>query len=344
MVVKRDYETVSYKTYTTKQSFTVWDYHDLENIQNDLIIEFSTQEWDEIITKLIKKLSNFPDNYLKNQGDSKVQKELTELLCIVTPELILKANAISEKMDSGYRFCLLKGQRFFELDEKIRDLFILGFSCLVGTPTITDKISQTILWPIRPETDGQYTLQNTTFSQRAGEAAYHTDTQYFENPEKYVSLWCISPDKDGGGISGLIDGRKIIEKVANMYGKDVIDTLSYPVYPFRVPSVFTAGGTDLDVEIYYASILNTADTKQPLIRYRKETLDKGINAEKVSLNNSQKHALACLEKVINDTSLEFTYFLKKGDVVFINNHELLHKRTHFDDLTRFLVRVRLNPK
>lgn len=327
-----------------KEQPVVWDLLTLKKAGDDLFVEFSIEEWEIIREQLEKELCALPDWFLKKQNDAEVQRELVSLLKELSPILIKKAEMVLEKMDSKYRFCILKGLSFFELDDKARDLFMLGFSCLVGSPTATDKINGTILWPVRPELETLDTVKNTTFSQRTGEAAYHTDTQYFKNPEKYMSLWCLNPSKDGGGVSGLIDGRKVIENIEKIGGRRTIKILTDQVYPFRVPSVFTSKGIDSDIEIYYGAILSTRDSEYPLIRYRKETLDKGLVADIKSLSFKQTEALGCVEKVLADRSLEFEYFLKKGEVMFANNHELLHKRTHFDDIERYLVRIRLTPK
>ena len=271
-----------------KQSIAVWDSTTLKDADAKLMVQVSKQEWQAIKSKLEEKLFNLPDTYLKQQDDTAIQESLANLLKELCPELAQKASLVLEKMDSGYRFCILKGFRFTELDEKSSKLLMLGFSCLVGSPTATDKVTKTVLWPVRPEK--LHTVENTTFSQRTGEAAYHTDTQYFENPEKYMSLWCLNPDRNGGGKSGLLDGRKVIEEIKKRYGNDVTQTLSDITYPFRVPSVFTAQGNDAQTEVYYGSILNTTNKTKPLIRYRKETLDKGMSAGATNLDEQHRHA------------------------------------------------------
>lgn len=323
-----------------KQSIIQWDNRVIEEARSEVIIEISAQEWDNIVLNLRKKLSELSDEYLKQQADTSTHQELRALFANLSPELVHIAKLVSEKIQSGYRFCILRGLRFHAVDAKVRDLLILGFSCLIGTPSATDKIKKIVLWPVKPEST--HAVENTTFSQRIGEAEYHTDTQYFEKPEKYMSLWCINPDKNGGGESGLLDGRMLLKEIEKRYGHDVINVLTRPVFPFRVPSVFTNKGNDENAEIYYGSIFDLSNNSKPFIRYRRETLEKGVIAAGISLSKEQMYALQCVENVIQDTNLEFKCLLEKGDVIFADNHELLHMRTYFDDLERFLIRVRFN--
>jgi hypothetical protein len=318
----------------------VWDSDILKNTQGQIVVKISDKEWATIAPKLEEVLLGIPNDWCELQSETDFQNRLADVIENSCPVLSQKAMAVSEKINGGYRFCLLQGLKFDELDEKSRGLLILGFCCMIGKPTYTDKVKRTVLWPVKPEE--VQTVKNTTFSQRTGEAAYHTDTQYLEKPEKYMSLWCVNPDRNGGGVSGLLDGRKVISEIIERYGSDVIETLSNSLFPFRVPSVFTSRGDDTNTEIFYGPIINSVDATKPLIRYRKETLEKGLTAKGEVLGDSQKYALDCIENVLQDSNLEFRHFLKKGDVIFADNHELLHMRTYFDDMERFLIRVRFN--
>ncbi len=342
MVFKLDNKTLSRESDITNELAIVWDFELLNDVKNELFLEFTLDEWTTIVEKLEDIKFGFPVLLSENHGDSKIQEKLAAMLREFFPELTQKLSVIPRLLESKYRFCVIRGLRFHELEKVSRDFLILSVTSLIGSPTATDKVNKIVLWPVKPEI--KPSVSNTTFSQRTGEAAYHTDTQYFNNPENYMSLWCVTPDKDGGGVSGLVDGRKVVEEIEHRYGEDVLKTLSDPVYPFRVPSIFTAKGDDENKEVYYGAILNLADSGQPLIRYRKETLDKGMSAAAFVLTAAQEHALTSIEEVLNDKKLEFAYLLDEGDVMFANNHELLHNRSHFEDLDRFLIRVRFNPK
>ena len=182
-------------------------------------------------------------------------------------------------------------------------------------------------------------VKNLTFSQTLGEAAYHTDTQYFSAPEEMFGLWCLQPDKNGDGVSGLVDGRYIVEELSKTNeGRQMLATLMHTEFPFRVPSVFTASGTDDTVEVFMAPILS----EEPFIRYRRETLDKGVAATGKQLEPNQLEAINHLDKQLFKDGVAYSFLIKSEEVAFANNYELLHSRSDFQDPERHLIRVRMN--
>jgi len=59
---------------------------------------------------------------------------------------------------------------------------------LHGNPTATDQ--KQVIWDVKArQRDSAYF---STFSETDGEAAYHTDTQYFPEPEPIFLLYCMS--------------------------------------------------------------------------------------------------------------------------------------------------------
>lgn len=258
---------------------------------------------------------------------------MSELIEKNLPSLCVLWKLIKQRINSGLRFVIVDGIGFEEMEEDARTNFILWFCYLVWLPSPTDKIRKQIAWDVKARKTSH---SNTTFSEHDGEAEYHTDSQFYSDPEKYFSLWTVQHARDGGGISGLIDGRKLIQFLENE-SQEALSTLRNELFPFRVPSVFTKDGHDGCIEVLQAPIL----WEIPIIRYRKDTLQKWILATS-QLSPSQECALKVLESAIHNGNFSLNFFLKKGDVIFANNHELLHSRSSFTDHWRHLVRVRMN--
>ncbi len=131
--------------------------------------------------------------------------------------------------------------------------------------------------------------------------------------------------------------RKLVEE---RLGIEAMVTLSETELPFRVPTVFTEERTDDAVEVLMAPIF--AD--QPYIRYRKDTLQKGLVAKGMQLDPKIVLSLQQIEAIIGDKDLILHHFLQAGQVLFGNNHEILHNRTSFIDQKRHLLRVRMNER
>lgn len=235
------------------------------------------------------------------------------------------------------RFTVVRGLGFTQLPESIRNLYILGFTAQMGVATPTDQVDKKVLWPIKA--DPNPNVKNTTFSQRLGVAPYHTDTQYFQKPEEMFGLWCLQPDRNSDGVSGLVDGRYIVEELSKTAeGRQMLATLMHTEFPFRVPSVFTSSGTDATVEVLMAPVLG----EEPFIRYRRETLDKGVLATGKQLEPSQLTAINHLDEQLFEDGVAYSFLIKSGEVAFANNYELLHSRSDFQDPERHLIRVRMN--
>jgi alpha-ketoglutarate-dependent taurine dioxygenase len=265
------------------------------------------------------------------------QEDVAYVLAKAVPEVRDVAHEARDRILGDMRFSVVRGLGFTDLSEPIRDLYVLGFTALMGVATPTDQVMKRVLWPVKAEMNP--TVKNLTFSQTLGEAAYHTDTQYFSKPEEMFGLWCIQPDRNDEGVSGLVDGRFIVEELSKTdEGKKMLATFMCTDFPFRVPSVFTSSASDQTIEVFMAPIL----AKRPFIRYRRETLDKGVAASGKDLTADQLTAINHLDKRLLDDDIAYSFLIKQGEVAFVNNFELLHSRSDFQDPDRHLIRVRMN--
>lgn len=219
-----------------------------------------------------------------------------------------------------------------QLDDESAQLISISIASIFGRPTKTDRKLEQIAWPIKYDPD---TKVVRTFSQSLGEAAFHTDTQYFEHPEEYFGLFCIKADEIGKGTNELIAASEIAERYKTAYGESEFDVLKEK-YPFKVPSVFTKTGKDSDVEVVWAPIFNG----ESAIRYRKDTINGALKAAGVQISDAQHEALGRIESIIDEIEPS-RYHLQPGDAILVNNLKLLHARTAFDNPERFLYRVRM---
>jgi alpha-ketoglutarate-dependent taurine dioxygenase len=261
---------------------------------------------------------------------------LTEILVQASPHGYDVLRQTIGELKEGLGALILLGSGVEKLEDQTAQLLSITLASVYGEPTRTDRKLSQIAWPVRYDPDATVVR---TFSQALGEAAYHTDTQYFEKPEDYFALFCIESDTPGKGTNRLIHVDNIISALDDGRHDHTLDALSRP-YPFRVPSVFTRSGEDSDVEVVWAPIINRGDRT---IRYRKATIASALKIPDIELADGQHQALQELEATL--VSLEpIEHHLQPGEAVLVNNKKLLHSRTAFDDPHRFLYRVRMNEK
>jgi alpha-ketoglutarate-dependent taurine dioxygenase len=314
----------------------IWNKDRALQRENSIYIDagFSTESAQEAISRALAPLVDNEEIFHRTD----FQAEVATVLSRALPDVQSVAHAARDRILGDMRFVVVRGLGFMELPEPIRNLYILGFTAHMGIATPTDQVKKKVLWPVKA--DMSPTVKNLTFSQTLGEAAYHTDTQYFSDPEEMFGLWCLQPDKNGEGISGLVDGRFVVEELSQTpEGQKILTTLMHARFPFRVPSIFTASATDQTVEVFMAPIL--AD--KPFIRYRRETLDKGVAATGQELTDDQLAAINYLDQRLRAEDIAYSFLINQGEVAFANNHELLHSRSDFNDPNRHLIRVRMNP-
>ena len=250
----------------------------------------------------------------------------------ISPETYRCLAAMKGELTDGSGAILLRNTGIERLDDESAQFLAIIVSGVYGTPTRTDRRQERIAWPVRYDPDAN---MRRTFSQDLGEAAFHTDTQYFAEPEDYFGLFCIKADTDGKGTSQLLNVGDILAKLVANHGQAILEPLTKP-FPFRVPSVFTVSGQDSDIEITWAPILNEEGSA---IRYRRDTISAALTVLGDVVEPAQLKALAALEEVLSELK-PVSHHLRPGEALLVNNTTLVHARTAFEDPSRFLYRVR----
>jgi alpha-ketoglutarate-dependent taurine dioxygenase len=255
-----------------------------------------------------------------------------ELAATDAPEAYAALTGVHAALDT-LGAVVLKETGVNKQTDRVAQLSSIAIASAFGTPTRTDQKNQQIAWPIRYDPDTSLT---PTFSQTLGEAAFHTDTQYFASPEEYFGLFCIVSDEPGKGTNKLIDGSQAVNRFEQTYGPEMRQQLERD-FPFKVPSVFTKHARDDEVEVTWAPIFDSGTGE---IRYRKDTIEAALKAGDIILDDAQLDALAKFDGILQETDA-ISYHLTPGDAVLVNNRRMLHARTSFDNPERFLYRVRM---
>ncbi|HSW74734.1 MAG TPA: TauD/TfdA family dioxygenase [Candidatus Saccharimonadales bacterium] len=233
------------------------------------------------------------------------------------------------RLTQGAGAVVLRGLAISSESPELAQLASITIGSAYGRPTKTDKQLSQIAWPVRFDPDAPI---RSTFSQTKGEAQLHTDSQYFEHPEKFFGLFCIVADEQGKGTNTLVYAKDVVHAVAKE-SPESLEVLSKK-YPFRVPTAFTEMATDSAVEITWAPIITMGT-----VRYRYDTLCDGIAAVG-GIDEAQLTALALFEQKLAEAPSQ-AYHLSPDEALLVNNHTMLHARTPFDNPERLLYRVRM---
>jgi alpha-ketoglutarate-dependent taurine dioxygenase len=213
-----------------------------------------------------------------------------------------------------------------------RAVLAYGLSVAVGNPTATDK--KQVIWDVLArKRDSAYF---STFSETDGEAAYHTDTQYYPEPEPCFMLYVMEAARCGGGFSSVLDARALRADIEKNQAW-VAEVLANRALPFRVPSAFVTGGDPDMVEATLAPIF----AREPFIRYRRDTLAEGLLYFPEHADAAAHQALDAFEAELKRCPYQAEFFMPTDSLIFMDNHRGLHARTSFQDHQRHLLRIRM---
>jgi alpha-ketoglutarate-dependent taurine dioxygenase len=210
---------------------------------------------------------------------------------------------------------------------------LLRLARLCGRPTPHTKGKKDYIWTIRPRDPDADHAHQFTFSEHNNAVDPHTDSQYMPHPERYVCFLTVREASDGGGETLLLDFRPVLAALENDWGsKRMTEYLRATDFPIICPGVLRTGGQS---DIINAKLVSDI----PLIRFRADSIAEGLRASGPS--DEKFEALKFLEAVVK-AAAKTQLFLRTGDLLFLNNHYLLHGRTSFSDLNRTLLRVRFD--
>jgi alpha-ketoglutarate-dependent taurine dioxygenase len=289
---------------------------------------------------------NVPDRFLTNalslsskQSESKyldwhtIIDFLQKLIIKEWSELQFLGDKIIKILESEQGFVVIKNLPFRFYQRPLLDYLFASLSLCLGNLTVHNNCNN-VIWEVTPRSDLRG--REPTFSELNVEAPLHTDSAFRVQPEKYFGLWAIRSAKQGGH-STAIKVKELVEFLTrSTSGKQCLQILRGERFPFRVPPAFAPNYQQS--QIIEAPIV----TNSPLIRFRIDTLMAGFRHNPELATPERLWAIKYFERAIKTYPNTLEFKLNDGDLVFFNNHTMLHGRTVFADRKRLLLRIRID--
>ena len=306
----------------------------------------------EILDKIITDGHLVWDKTLAN----KKQKFVADLSPGTVDELIKRRNELDNLNEND--LLLLKNE-ILEFKKKILDgfgLFIINGACLKDF-SLKEKIS---IYTLIAEILGELIIQNIKQekiveikdvgkSMQAGGryhetkegGSHHTDSPQWEDVPDYLGLFCVHNAKKGG--TNLFLSAYTIHNRILKSRKDLLDIL-YEKFHFDKRGEFKEG----ESSTVFEPIFKFKDGKL-YFRYLRNYIDAGHDIQNQPLSESQKEALTYLDNSMLEEDMIMSYDLKPDDMVFSDNHWIIHGRTTFEDfddpnLKRLMLRTWIKDK
>ena len=306
----------------------------------------------EILDKIITDGHLVWDKTLAN----KKQKFVADLSPGTVDELIKRRNELDNLNEND--LLLLKNE-ILEFKKKILDgfgLFIINGACLKDF-SLKEKIS---IYTLIAEILGELIIQNIKqekiveikdvgksmqtggrYHETKEGGSHHTDSPQWKDVPDYLGLFCVHNAKKGGTnlfLSAYTIHNRIIKG-----RKDLLNIL-YEKFHFDKRGEFKEG----ESSTVFEPIFKFKDGKL-YFRYLRNYIDAGHDIQNQPLSESQKEALTYLDNFMLEEDMIMSYDLKPDDMVFSDNHWIIHGRTAFEDyddpnLKRLMLRTWIKDK
>jgi alpha-ketoglutarate-dependent taurine dioxygenase len=259
------------------------------------------------------------------------QQYLDAMVARTWPTITRLADTIRSLIHHGPGAVVVRNLGFEDYEPDTQASLLLALTSAIGMPTDHAK-DRRVLWPIieRAPRPGRV----RTFSERTGEAPFHTDSAFAPEPELYNGLYVVRRAGCGGGLSRLISAQGVIDRLAaTADGPRCIKLLRTLRFPFQIPEAFYRDGP----RVITAPIL--AD--KPMIRFRPDSIQNGFEAMPELASEQHRWAFRKVWEAIETHPEVLEYMLNDGEFIVFDNHRLLHARGDYSDPLRHLVRIRM---
>ena len=237
-------------------------------------------------------------------------------------------------LENGLGFCLIDKLPLGSISEKEAKSIYWLLSQMLGRPVAQKWCDGRILYSV---TDLGLPSGNGVRPDVTNEdQSFHTDNSYNICPPNIVGLFCLQPAMSGG-LSRVVNMRSVLERM-EMSHKALVPRLYKPFVFDRQRE-----HADHDTKTLRNPIL-CKDDGDLRVRVSRNLIYQGYSLEDQSIDYEGEDALAAFFDIIDDPEMYKEFDFQAGQIQFVNNRLIGHKRTGFEDWSdenrkRHLLRV-----
>ena len=229
---------------------------------------------------------------------------------------------VLDALNSGRGFAIIERVPIeqSEVEEVLSMYWLIGQ--FLGKP-MEQNIQGTLLYDVRDT--GQNVAQGARFSVTNAESSFHNDNSFGDMLPDLVGLLCLHTAKSGGQsqlVSGYALHNELLENHPN-----VLETL-YQLFCFDRRGQFKAGESSTS---QFPIFQWSGD--ELTLRYLHYYIQVGHERAGKKLTTDQRKALEVVEELLSRADFRVEFSLQPGQMLFTNNHWILHNRTAFEDYT-----------
>lgn len=172
------------------------------------------------------------------------------------------------------------------------------------------------------DTGAEYAY-GTRGSRTSVELNFHTDNAFARMPPDYVGLFCRRPAKTGG-ISRICSLYSVHQRMLEQYPQELA-RLYQPIF-FDRQKEHHEGAEKICLAPYFSW-----RNERMFARANASLIRKGYEVAEQQMDTLLSAALDAIDEVCDAADLWFEAPLQRGQIQYLNNHEVGHYRSAFED-------------
>ena len=284
-----------------------WRGADLE--QSGWITHLTDEEVDALYD-LARDPPSDDSSWLRASADQSLAPVLQELLSTASEELV-----------SGKGFVLLRGLDASDSERLRRVFWILGNG--LGNPVMQNAKGE-VLSVVVDRFAGAERGVDTRGYESNDELRFHCDGG------DCIGMSCVRQAPEGG-TNGLVSLFSLYNEILNNHPQH-LDALTrgYPLYSRK-----EKGDSESTKKLG-----KVQQTRIPVFAWHEGAMSTWLNIQLAELaaevsgqaySDAERDALSCIERLANRPEMQLTFKQAPGDVIFINNLAVMHRREKYHD-------------
>lgn len=240
---------------------------------------------------------------------------------------------IKKILQDGCGFFVIDGKIFSEFSKKELEYIYSIISQMLGELYVQNIQNEKF---VLIKDEGKSMETGGRYHQTKEGGSYHTDSPQWDDVPDFVGLLCINPAKKGG-INKFLSAYSIHNEIQRK--NPILLNELYEKFYFDKRGEYEENESPTVFQPIFSY-----DNNELRFRYLRNYINDGFKIEGKKLTDTQINSLNLVDEITQCDDLSLNYDLKSGDMVFFNNHRILHGRTGFEDyedknLKRTLIRV-----
>ena len=282
-----------------------------------LASEIKPDDWVvEVTAEVISEIDRLAE-FLQQNPLPMLQRRLDEFELPACRQMML---AMKNILDDGVGFAVLDRLPIDDYPiETLLDVYWL-LGQFIGRP-VAQKWNGEMIYDVS-DTGADYAY-GTRGSRTSVELNFHTDNAFARMPPDYVALFCRQPAKTGG-ISRFCSLYSVHQRMLDQY-PDELARLYQPVF-FDRQKEHHEGAEKVCLAPYFSW-----RNGRMFARANASLIRKGYEVAEQQMDDLLAAALDAIDEVCEAEDLWFEGPLQRGQVQYLNNHEVGHYRSAFED-------------